>query len=270
MFSKMKISSIFFLSFFTLSLTGCFSDVPDNVVKYFTEEPKRELITKGLSPKAFYDEAKTLISEGASDEGIKQLEDLQAAYPSSKYALQARIEVIYAHYKKQDYDIAIDKSNDYIRLLPEHFSTPYVYYLRGLSAEDKSRSILDNFLTDNAQRDVSSAIDAFNYYLDLIKKFPNSEYAEEAKNRLIVIRNIIARHELFVAIFYTKKEASIAAINRCKYIIEKYPNTPSVPAALHLIAYNYDKINAPKLAEDARRVLNASYPKYIPHYSLED
>ena len=61
-----------------------------------------------------------------------------------------------------------------------------------------------------------------------------------------------------------------ASINRCKYIIEKFPNTPSVPAALHLIAHNYDKINALKLAEDSRRVLKASYPKYTPHYSLED
>ena len=266
----MKISSIFFLIFLTLPLTGCFSDVSDNIVKYFTEEPERELITKGLSPKAFFEEAKKQISEGSTEEGIKLLEEIQAAYPSSKYALQAKIEIIYSHYKKENYDLAIDKANDYIKILPNHFSTPYAYYLRGISAEDKSRSILDDFLTDNAQRDVSSAIDAFNYYLDLIKKFPNSEYSEEAKSRLIVIRNIIARHELFVAIFYSKKKAYLASINRCNYIIERYPNTPSVPAALHLLAYNYDKINAPILAKDTRRVLDTSYPKYFPHYTLED
>ena len=266
----MKISSIFFLSFISLTLSGCFGEISDNVIKILTEEPKRELITKGLSPKAFFEEAKKQISEGSTEEGIRMFEEIQAAYPSSKYAIQAKLEIIYTHYKREDYDLAIDKANDYIKLLPEHFSTPYAYYLRGLSAEDKSRSILDNFLTDNAQRDVSSAINAFNYYLDLIKKFPNSEYSEEAKSRLIVIRNIISRHELFVAIFYSKKKAYIAAINRCNYIIEKYPNTPSVPAALHLLAYNYDKINTPILAKDARRVLNASYPNYIPHYTLDD
>jgi outer membrane protein assembly factor BamD len=73
-----------------------------------------------------------------------------------------------------------------------------------------------------------------------------------------------------VAIFYTKKGANIAAINRSKYIIEKYPNTPSVPAALHLMAHNYDVISADILAKDARRVLKKSYPLYTPHYSLED
>ena len=137
-------------------------------------------------------------------------------------------------------------------------------------AEDKSKSILDDFITDNAQRDISSVKNAMNYYLALIDKFPDSEYAIESKSKLVKLRNILSRHELFIAIFYSKQDAFIASINRCKYIIEKFPNTPSVPAALHLIAYNYDKIHASKLAEDARRVLKASYPKYTPHYSLED
>ena len=117
---------------------------------------------------------------------------------------------------------------------------------------------------------MDSVSDAFNYYLALINKFPKTEYAEEAKSRLVILRNILSRHELFVAIFYTKKGANIAAINRCKHIIEKYPNTPSVPAALHLMAHNYDIINADTLAKDARRVLELSYPLYTPHYSLED
>jgi len=263
----LKRATILFLFIF---ISGCFSDLSENVKSYLFDEEKRELVTKGLSPKAFYELAQKEISEGATEEGLKLLEQIQAAYPSSKYALQAKIDLIYANYNRQKYDLAIDKANDFIKLYPESFVTPYAYYLRGLSAEDKSRSILDDFLTDNAERDVSSAVDAFNYYLALIDKFPKSEYAEEAKTRLVIIRNIISRHELFVAIFYTKKSANIAAINRTKYIIEKFPNTPSVPAALHLMAHNYDLMQAPILAEDARRVLMLSYPGYKPHYSLEN
>jgi len=261
---------LFFVVFVALSLSGCFSSVEENLKNFFSDEKERELITKGLTPKAFFEEAKKQLSEGSSEEALKLFEQLQAAYPSSKYALQSRIEVIYSHYKREEYDLAIDKANTYIKLFPSHFSAPYVYYLKGISAEDKSRSILDDFLTDNAERDISSVIDAFNYYLDLIKKFPNTEYSEEAKKRLIIIWNIISRLELLVAIFYAKKEAYIASINRCNHIIEKYPNTPSVPAALHLLAFNYDRINANELATDARRVLELSYPEYTPHYSLED
>ena len=253
----------FFIIYLTISsffLTGCIFD---------TEE-ERESITKGLSPKDFFDSAKKKLSEGTYEEAIKLFEQLQAAYPSSKYSLQAKLEIIYSHYKREDHDIALEKLDEFIKMYPNHFSTPYAYYLRGVVSEDKSKSFLDKYITDNAQRDISSVKDALNYYAALIDRFPNSEYAVEAKDKLIILRNVLARHELIVAIFYTKKKAYIASINRCKFIIEKFPNTPSVPAALHLIAHNYDKINAPKLAEDTRRVLNGSYPKYTPHYSLED
>jgi outer membrane protein assembly factor BamD len=257
---KHTVKLILILPLLTLLLSGCF----------WEEETKRESITKGWSPKTFFEEAKEKISAGSLDKGVELYEQLQAAYPGSKYALQSKLEIAYALYKSEDYDQAIDRLNSYIKLYPDHFSTPYAYYLRGIISEAKSRSILDEYITDNAQRDVDSVRDAFNYYLALIEKFPKTEYSEEAKSRLIILRNILSRHELFVAIFYTKKGANIAAINRSKYIIEKYPNTPSVPAALHLMAHNYDVISADMLAKDARRVLKKSYPLYTPHYSLED
>ena len=256
----MRFLFVVFFSFSTLFMSGC----------WWEEEEVRGPISDGLSPKALFNKAQDFRDQGALDEAIKTYEQLQAAYPSSKYSMQSKLETPYALYKRERYDEAIDKLNDFIKIYPNHFSTPYAFYLRGIIAEDKSKSILDEFITDNAQRDVSSVKNAMNYYLALMDKFPNTEYAIESKAKLVTLRNILARHELFVAIFYTKKEAYIASINRCKYIIEKFPNTPSVPAALHLIAHNYEKINAPKLAEDSRRVLKASYPKYTPHYSLED
>ncbi|CAB5496869.1 Outer membrane beta-barrel assembly protein BamD [uncultured Gammaproteobacteria bacterium] len=252
--NTIKLTIILLLS--TLSLSGCF----------WSDKEKRESITKGWSPKTFFQQAK---NSDSTEESIELFEQLQAAYPGSKYALQSKLEVAYRLYKNEDYNAAILRLNDYIKLYPEHFSTPYAYYLRGVISEDKSRSILDNYLTDNAQRDVKSVRNAFNYYMALIDKFPNTEYTEEAKTRLIILRNILARHELFVAIYYTKREANIAAINRAKFIIEKYPNTPSVPAALHLMARNYDSVGMDRLAKDTRRVLKKSYPLYEPHYTLD-
>ena len=256
----MRFLFIFFFSFSTLLVSGC----------WWEEEEIRGPISDGLTPKGLFLKANESLDAGTVDEAIKIFEKLQAAYPSSKYALQSKLEIPYALYKRERYDEAIDKLNDFIKIYPNHTSTPYAFYLRGFIAEEKSKSILDDFLTDVAQRDISSVENSINYFLALVDKFPESEYASEAKSRLVSLRNILARHELFIAIFYTKKQAYLASINRCKFIIEKFPNSPSVPAALHLIAHNYDEINAPKLAEDARRVLHASYPKYTPHYSLED
>jgi len=254
-----KITLILTLLSFTLS--GCF----------WQEEEKRPPINDGKSPKMLFIEAKDEISAGTMDTAIALFEKLEAAYPASKYSKQAKLEIAHALYEYEDYDLAIAKLDSYIRLYPEDISsTPYAYYLRGVISEDKSRSILDGLMTDNAQRDVNSVRDAFNYYLALMEKYPQTEYAEEAKDRLVVLRNILVRHELHVAIFYTKNLSQIAAINRCKFIIEKYPNSPSIPEALHLMAHNYDIIGAEILAKDVRRVLDNSYPLYKPKYSLED
>jgi len=256
----MRFIFVIFFSFSTLFMSGCWWEV----------EEVRESNTMGLSPKSLYQLGHDQIEAGALDEAIKLWDKLQAAYPSSKYSIQAKLDTIYNLYKKERYDEGIDRINEYIKIYPNHFSTPYAYYLRGVIAENKSRSILDDYITDSAQRDISSVKDAFNYYLALIRKFPKDKYSIEAESRLIPLRNILARHELYVAIFYTKNDTHIGAINRCKFIIEKYPNTPSVPAALHLLAHNYDIIGATDLAKDSRRVLDASYPKYTPHYTLDD
>ena len=152
---KRTVKLMLMLPLLTLLLSGCFWEV----------ETKRESITKGWSPKTFFEQAKEQILAGALDKGIELYEQLQAAYPGSIYALQSKLEIAYTLYKSEDYDQAIDRLNSYIKLYPDHFSTPYAYYLRGVISEDKSRSILDEYITDNAQRDVNSVRDAFNYYL---------------------------------------------------------------------------------------------------------
>lgn len=249
------------LALMSFVLSGCFSQ----------EEEQRPLISEGKSPKTLFEEAKEELSAGSRGKAIEMFEKIDAAYPASKFSKQGKLEIAYTLYKYKEYDRAIAKLNSYIKLYPEDLaSTPYAYYLRGVISEDKSKSLLDDIITDNAQRDVSSVRDSFNYYLALINKYPQSEYTEEAKSRLVILRNTLVRHELHVAIFYTKNKSPIAAINRCKFIIEKYPNSPSIPEALHLMAYNYDTINAEKLATDVRRVLEENFPKYIPSYSLED
>ena len=134
---------------------------------------------------------------------------------------------------------------------------------------EKSSSIFDKIVTDNAQRDVQSVRDSYGYYLLLIERFPNSKYSEDAIKKLSSLKNVLARHEFYVSLYYTRINSHIAAINRSKYIIENYPGSFSVADALHLMAYNYDAINAQKLATDARKVLISSYPNYSQSYTID-
>ncbi len=235
----------------------------------FTKDKTKGPIAKGLTPKVLYELAQERQEAGSTNQAIEHLETIIAAYPASKYSIQARLDIAYYLFKRKEYTRALLELNSFINIYPVHSSTPYAYFLRASIAEDQSSSMLDNIVTDSAQRDVQSVRDAYGYYKLLIDTFPASNYSEEAKNKLIKLKNVLARHELYVAIYYTKNNSFIAAINRCKYLIEHYPNTLSIPDALHLMAHNYDKILASKLAQDARAILTASYPNYSPRYSLD-
>ena len=253
------------LSIFSLTLTfllsGCSFMGGD--------KDKKKLVADGLTPKELYEQAEDKVDSGLIEQAIDQYEMILSSYPASKYAIQARLDIAYNLLKQKKYNRSILELDEFIERYPDLPPTPYAYYLRGVVAEAKSSSILDKLVTDSAQRDVESVSNAYQYFVELIENFPNSKYSEDAKDKLVGLRNTLARHEFYVAIYYTEINSHIAAINRSKYIIENFPNSASIPDSLHLIAYNYDKINADELAIDARKVLSSSYPNYSPGYSVK-
>ena len=246
---------------FLLFLTGCSS--------FLGDEDNKKLVADGLTPKELYEQAEEKLDSGLIEQAIDQYEMILESYPGSKYAIQARLDIAYNLLKQKKYNRAIIYLDQFIERYPNIAPTPYAYYLRGVVAETKSSSILDRLITDSAQRDVESVREAYRYFVELIETFPDSKYAEDAKTKLVVLRNTLARHEFYVALYYTDISSNIAAINRCKFVIENYPNTASTPDVLHLMAYNYDIINADQLAQDARKVLSSSYPSYSPNYSIK-
>ena len=246
---------------FLLFLTGCSS--------FLGDEDNKKLVADGLTPKELYEQAEDKLDSGLIEQAIDQYEMILESYPGSKYAIQARLDIAYNLLKQKKYNRAIIYLDQFIERYPNIAPTPYAYYLRGVVAETKSSSILDRLITDSAQRDVESVREAYRYFVELIETFPDSKYAEDAKTKLVVLRNTLARHEFYVALYYTDIRSNIAAINRCKFVIENYPNTASTPDVLHLMAYNYDIINADQLAQDARKVLSSSYPSYSPNYSIK-
>jgi outer membrane protein assembly factor BamD len=229
----------------------------------------RKSLASGLTPKALYEIAQDKTNAGSLDQAIKQYEIILVTYPGSKYAIQARLDIAYNLFKRQKYERAIIELNSFILKYPSIPSTPYAYYLKGVIAEEKSSSLLDNLIADNAQRDVVSIQNAYKYYLELITKFPDSKYSKEAEKRLVKLVNTLARHELYVALYYTNNKSNIAAINRAKYIIENFPSSQSVPDALNLMAFNYDLINATKLASDTKKILSSNFPNYTPSFTID-
>ena len=97
-----------------------------------------------------------MVDAGSIDQAIAQYQIILASYPGSKYAIQARLRHCIQLYKRKKYTRAIIELDKFIEKYPDLPSTPYAYYLKGVVAEDKSSSILDNLVTDSAQRDVDS------------------------------------------------------------------------------------------------------------------
>ena len=252
---------LFFVFSLIFLLTGCSVFGGNKDVK--------KLVADGLTPKELYEQAEDKVDAGSIGQAIDQYEMILSSYPGSKYAIQARLDIAFNLLKQKKYNRSITTLNEFIEKYPDTPATPYAYYLRGVAAEKKSSSILDKIITDSAQRDVESVREAYGYFVELIETFPNSKYSEDAKTKLTVLRNVLARHEFYVALYYTDISSNIAAVNRCKYIIENYPNSASIPDALHLMAFNYDIINADELAKDTRIVLESSYPSYSPNYSIK-
>ena len=255
------IKPLFLLFIALFLLNGCSYLNGDNKVN--------KAPSNGMSPKELYELAEIKIKEGSTEQAITQYKIILGSYPSSKYAVQASLDIAYNLYKNKKYNRSIIQLNSFIKKYPSINSTSYAYYLRGIVAQEKSASILDDLITDVAQRDVQSIKEAYGYFIQLIDTFPDSKYSEDASDRLNILTNILARHELYVSLYYTNNQSNIAAINRSKYIIENYPSSPSVPDSIHLMAFNYEQIGAKKLAEDARIILKSTYPNFIPNYTLD-
>ena len=234
-----------------LSIAGC-SLLPDKIDE-----------TKDWSASKFYSEAKTALNDGNYETAIKNFETLEARYPFGPYAQQAELEVAYAYYKYDEADSAIAAADRFIKLHPRHPNVDYAYYLKGLVNFNRSASFVDRILPqDPAQRDPSNARKSFDDFDALVKNFPNSKYTPDARQRMVYLRNNLSRYEVFVADYYMRRGGYVAAINRAKFLIEHYPNTPANADALAIMATAYRALGETKLAEDTERVLKLNFPAH--------
>lgn len=210
-----------------------------------------------------YKAGKDALKSGDYETAVKQFETLESRYPFGRFTQQAQLDVIYAYYKYDEPDSSVAAANRFIKLYPRHPNVDYAYYMRGLANSTKGASTFDNVLSlDPAERDPRPAQDAFRYFSEVVQRFPDSRYAQDAAQHIIFLRNSLARHELHAANYYLRRGAFVAAANRAKYVIENFPRTSSVNDALALMIDAYEKIGLMDLAKDAFRVLAINNPQH--------
>ena len=232
-----------------IGITGC-SLIPDQID-----------VTKNWSASKFYAEAKKSLSEGDYEEPIQIYEQLEARFPFGRYAQQSQMEIAYAYYKYDEPDSALAAADRFIKLYPRHPNIDYMFYLKGLVNFNAGKDLLARYLPqDPTQRDPGTARAAFDDFGILIKKYPQSKYAKDSRQRMIFLRNNLGEYEVHVANYYMRRNAYLAAANRAKYVVENYQKTTAVPKALALMARSYKILGLQELSDDALRVLKLNYP----------
>ena len=249
-------SKVFRLSYISLIiiLSGCSS-----LGGIFEEKDP----TIGLTASQLYAEGKEFLDAADFNNAIRLFEILEARYPFGKYSTQAMLDISYAYYASNQKDEAIVEINRFIRLYPNHPNVSYAYYLRALSNFDKDANIISRFFGHDPSRyDITDLKNSFNDFTIIVNRFPNSKYADDSINRLRYIKNQIARNELYIAKYYDKRSANVAAIDRIKFMLENYGGTPSSEEGLIILVKNYNEIGLYDLAYDSARVLKRNYPGY--------
>ena len=211
----------------------------------------------------YYKLSQSALRSGNYETAVQRLQFLEARFPFGRYAEQSQLEIIYAYYQSEQSESARAAADRFIRLHPQHPNVDYAYYLRGMASFDEDTNFLEKFIPMNAStRDPGAARDSFNDFSQLIKRFPDSQYAPDAQHRMIYLRNLLAEYELNVARYYIYRGAYIAAANRGRYVFENFQETPSVPDALAIMVEAYNLLQMDALAGEALLVLSENFPEH--------
>ncbi|BFM14347.1 outer membrane protein assembly factor BamD [Maricurvus nonylphenolicus] len=213
--------------------------------------------------KDFYEAAQRQLKARQWELAIENLQGLEENFPFGTYAEQAQLELIYAYYRNFEHEASSAAADRFIRLHPQHRNVDYAYYMKGLSSFTEGNGMFERFLpTDLTRRDPGAARESFAHFSQLLARFPNSTYAPDARKRMIYLRNLLARYEIHVANYYFKRGAYVAAVNRGRYVVENFQQTPAVPDALAVMVQGYHLLGMDDLGTNPLTTLSHNYPEH--------
>jgi outer membrane protein assembly factor BamD len=159
--------------------------------------------------------------------------------------------MIFAHFRDEDYDQTIQTARRYLALYPSSEDAAYAQYLIG---ESYFRQIPD------VTRDQDLAKKAMDAMGEVVAKYPNSEYANDAQNKIDIARDQIAGKEMQIGRYYEERHEYLAAINRFRTVVEEYQTTRLVEEALHRLTESYLALGITQEAQTAAAVLGHNFP----------
>jgi outer membrane protein assembly factor BamD len=218
---------------------------------------------EGVPVAELYQKGHAQMVQGDWSDATMIYKRLVAQYPYGPYTEQALVETAYAQFKSGNNDDAISTIDRFIRTYPTHRNIAYLYYLRGLVNSNRDTVFLQKVWSlDASRRDLSTPEQAYNDFKIVTDRYPNSRYAADARTRMSALRDMFARHELDVALYYLRRGAWVAAADRATGVLETYPGTANQNDAVAIMAEAYTRLGNKALADDARRVLEKNDPQH--------
>ena len=238
---------LFLFTIFTLLLTAC--------------GPVKEVdITADWDVEKLFRNARSEMNKGNYQTAIDRYEILESRFPFGHYATQAQLDIAYAYFKFSEPDSAIAAVERFIKLNPRHETTDYAHYLRGLINFNRGGSVVDVLVErDLSDFDRNILLMAHDDFQLVIRKYPDSAYARDAKQRIVYLRNELARSDLKIARYYATRSAWVATANRTRTIIQNFEGTTSIKSALELQLQAYQELGLDDLATDTQRIIDLNF-----------
>ena len=239
-----------FLTLLSFTLAAC-SDT-----KLVTPE------TEGEKLKILYDDAMALVRDRDYVDAAIIFEDIERQYPYSKWSNQAQLMTAFCYYKSTMYDDSLDALERFIALYPGSKKISYAYYLRALNYFEQIKDV---------ERDQSMTNKSKQAFYEVVNKYPNSEFANDALNKIDIINDRLASKEIEIARYYQFNHQWISAINRYNKILEEYNTSVYTEETLHRLVEIYFSLGLYDEAKKYASTLGFNYPDsdwYIKSYEL--
>ncbi|WP_127088441.1 outer membrane protein assembly factor BamD [Aquabacter cavernae] len=237
--SRSRVAGLIGALLVAASLAGCATDKDDILAP---DEPAEKIYNEGL----------TLMNRGDLKAAAKRFEDLDRTHPYSEWARKALLMDTYAYYQLGEYDEAISAGKRYLSLHPGSSDAAYANYLVASAYFD---NIPDVTRDQKATRQALDALD------DVIRKYPDTEYAVSAKRKVEVARDQLAGKEMMVGRYYLENRNYTGAINRFKVVVTRYQTTRQVEEALFRLTEAYMALGIISEAQTAAAVLGYNFPE---------
>lgn len=220
--------------------------------------------TAGWSAERLYRDARESMSASSWDTARQRLEAIEARYPFGSYAQQALIDQAYINWRDDEPEQALAAIDRFEQQYPNHPGSDYMLYLKGVITFTPPSATFSKFTRqDPAERDPKGLRESYEAFNQLLERYPDSKYAADARKRLTWLVDTIARNEVYVAEYYYRRGAYVAAANRAQTVITDFQGVPIAERALYIMYLSYDKLGLEELRDDAKRVLDTNFPNSV-------